>query len=84
MFFFAGFLIGVVSLIPGISSGTILVLTKQYASVTNAITHFKEKENRHSILILVLGILIGVVTFARIMELLFYLVGLFYFLFQIY
>ncbi len=72
MFFFTGFLIGVVSLIPGISGGTVLVLTKQYAAVTNAIAHFKEKENRHSILVLVLGILIGVITFARIIELLFY------------
>lgn len=70
MFFFTGFLIGVVSLIPGISGGTILVLTKQYANVSNAIAHFKE--NRRQLLTLVLGIFIGAITFARIIELLFY------------
>ena len=44
MIFFTGFLIGVVSLIPGISGGTMLVLTKKYEEITEAITHFKLKK----------------------------------------
>ncbi len=72
MTFFTGFLIGVVSLIPGISGGTILVLMKKYEEVSNAIAHFNQKENKLFLLILVLGILLGTITFARIIELLFY------------
>lgn len=73
MIFFTGFLIGVVSLIPGISGGTILVLMKKYDIVSQAITHFKNKENRQLLFILILGIFLGTITFARIIELLFYL-----------
>lgn len=74
MIFFTGFLVGVVSLIPGISGGTILILMKQYDAVANAITHFKKKENKIFLLLLVLGIILGTVTFAKIVELLFYFV----------
>ena len=73
MIFFTGFLIGVVSLIPGISGGTMLVLTKKYEEITEAITHFKLKKNRRCLLTLILGILLGAITFARIIELLFFL-----------
>lgn len=72
MIFFTGFLIGVVSLIPGISGGTILVLMKKYDEVSNAIAHFKEKENKMLLFFLVLGIILGTITFARIIELFFY------------
>lgn len=72
MIFFTGFLIGVVSLIPGISGGTILVLMKKYDEVSLAIANFKKKENIFTLVILVLGIILGTITFARIVELLFY------------
>lgn len=72
MIFFTGFLIGVVSLIPGISGGTVLVLMKKYEEVSYAIAHFKKKENIHLLFILILGIILGTITFARIIELCFY------------
>lgn len=72
MIFFTGFLIGAVSLIPGISGGTILVLMKKYDEVSLAISHFKNKENKRLLFRLILGVLLGTITFARIIELLFY------------
>ena len=72
MNFFTGFLVGVVSLIPGISGGTILVLLKQYENVALALSNFKEKKNQLKLLNLVLGIILGAITFARIIEFCFY------------
>lgn len=72
MLFFTGFLMGVVSLIPGISSGTILLLTNKYEFVTNAIYHFKEKKYFLILLVIILGIILGTLTFSRIIEFLFY------------
>lgn len=74
MIFFTGFLIGVVSLIPGISGGTILVIMKKYQEVANAITNFKKKENIILLGKLILGIILGTITFARIIELMFYFI----------
>lgn len=74
MNFFTGFLVGVVSLVPGISGGTILVLMKKYESITKAIANFKEKKSRMILFSLVLGIFVGTITFARVIELLFYLI----------
>lgn len=74
MNFFTGFLIGVVSLIPGISGGTILVLMKKYDTIAHAITHFRQKENALILFFLILGIILGTITFAKIIELLFYFV----------
>lgn len=72
MIFFTGFLVGVVSLIPGISGGTILVLMKKYEIISRAISNFKQKENRKLLFALVLGIFLGTIIFARIIELFFY------------
>lgn len=72
MYFFTGFLVGIVSLIPGISGGTILVLMKKYEELAEIITNFKKKENKILLTSLVLGILLGAITFAKIIELLFY------------
>ncbi len=72
MIFFTGFLIGIASLIPGISGGTILVITNKYDMITNAISHYREKENILTLLFLILGILLGTITFARIIEFCFY------------
>ncbi len=72
MNFFTGFLVGVVSLIPGISGGTILVLLKQYENVASFLSNFKEKKNQINLLIIGLGIILGAITFARIIEFCFY------------
>ncbi len=72
MIFFTGFLVGIVSLIPGISGGTILMLMKKYETISYAITHFKEKESYPILFFLVLGIFLGTITFARIIELCFF------------
>ncbi len=71
MTFFTGFLVGIASLIPGISGGTILVITNQYNRIAQAISNYKNKENLLTLLFLLLGILLGTVTFARIIEFLF-------------
>ena len=44
MLFFTGFLVGVASLIPGISGGTILVVTKKYDLITRAIINYYKKQ----------------------------------------
>lgn len=72
MNFFTGFLVGVVSLVPGISGGTVLVIMKKYEEITSAIAHFKERKNKWILFLFVLGIFLGCLTFARIIELLFY------------
>ena len=74
MNFFTGFLIGVTSLIPGISSGTILVLIKKFDYLTNVITNIKSKKNRSILLSVIIGIFFGALTFSRIIELLFYFI----------
>lgn len=74
MNFFTGFLIGVVSLIPGISGGTILVLMKKFNYLTEIITNFKDKKNKMILFTVILGIFLGAITFSRIIELLFYFI----------
>lgn len=69
MYFKTGFLIGITSLIPGISGGTILMLLGNYNDIYKAITNYKE--NFLDLVKLVLGIILGAVFFAKIMELLF-------------
>ncbi len=72
MNFFTGFLVGVVSLVPGISGGTILVLMKKYEEIAFAIAHFRDRKNKWILFCFVLGIFLGSITFARIIELLFF------------
>lgn len=72
MNFFTGFLVGVVSLVPGISGGTILVLMKKYEEIAYAITHFKERKNKWILFCFVMGLFLGSITFARIIELMFF------------
>lgn len=74
MNFFTGFLIGVVSLIPGISGGTVLVLMKKFNYLTEIITNFKDKKNKMILFRVILGIFLGAITFSRIIELLFYFI----------
>ena len=74
MNFWTGFLVGIASLIPGISGGTILMVTKRYEMISMAISNFSKKENKVILLWLVIGIISGAIVFARIMEMLFYFV----------
>lgn len=74
MLFFTGFLVGVASLIPGISGGTILMVTKKYDLITNAISNYYKKENIFLLGTLIIGIILGTLTFAKIIELLFYFI----------
>lgn len=48
------------------------MLTKQYENIAYAITHFKEKNNFLTLFILIIGVILGAITFARIIELFFY------------
>lgn len=72
MIFLTGFLVGVVSLIPGISGGTILIILKKYEEIAFYITNFKKYKKE--LLTLILGVILGTITFAKIIELLFFLV----------
>ncbi len=70
MYIKTGFLIGLTSLIPGISGGTILVLLGNYNDIFSCIADFKN--NYKNLLKIILGIILGAVLFSRIIELLFY------------
>ena len=65
-FFIIGFLVGVVSLIPGISGGTIIFISKKYEEINYAIANYKK--HKKEILVLVSGIVFGAFVFARIAE----------------
>lgn len=65
-FFIIGFLVGVVSLIPGISGGTVIFVSKKYEEINYAIANYKK--HKKEILVLVGGIILGAFTFARIAE----------------
>lgn len=73
MIFFTGLLVGIVSLIPGISGGTILILMKKYELITNSIANFKNIESKIILLKLIMGVILGALFFARIIEFCFYL-----------
>lgn len=64
-----GSIIGITSLIPGVSAGTIIYLSKDYNYINNLIINFKN--NIKSILLLLLGLLISVLIFSKILEYLF-------------
>ncbi len=62
-----GIFVGITSLIPGISGGTIIFLLNQYEKITNAIIKFQKK----TLLIFILGIILGAISFAKILSILF-------------
>lgn len=67
--FIMGLIIGITSLIPGISAGTIIYVSNEFDYITNIITNFKR--NIKSIFLLLLGIIIGVIIFSKIVEFMF-------------
>ncbi len=66
-YFIIGLFIGIVSFIPGISGGTILYLSGEYHNFTLYLTNFKKYYAY--ILLLLFGALVGILTFAKIIEL---------------
>ena len=65
-YFIIGLLIGIVSFIPGISGGTILYLSGEFVNFTFYLAHFKKYYKY--LLFLLLGGLVGILTFAKIIE----------------
>ncbi len=66
-FFITGILIGIVSLIPGISGGTIIMLSPKYQEILQSISHLNFK----IILRLLLGVILGTIFSAKFIEYLF-------------
>ena len=62
--FFTGLLVGIVSLIPGISGGTIIMLSSKYEDILKGISSL----NLKVIGKLLLGVIIGVLCVAKIIE----------------
>ena len=67
--YFLGFIIGVTSLIPGISAGTIIYLTSDCSNTWEIIKDFKH--NILNIIKILCGITLGVLIFSKIVEYLF-------------
>ncbi|MGM9835055.1 MAG: undecaprenyl phosphate translocase family protein [Bacilli bacterium] len=68
--FHIGFIIGLTSLIPGISAGTIIYISDEYTYITSLISNFKKSIKELTILFT--GILLGVLSFSKIIEFLFF------------
>lgn len=73
--FLYGYLIGALSLIPGISGGTVLFLTEYFDKFTYALANIFNKqirkENTKLLITFTLGLIIGALTCAKVVELLF-------------
>lgn len=67
--YFLGFIIGITSLIPGISAGTIIYLTSDCATTWEIIKDFKH--NILNIIKILISIVLGVLIFSKIVEFLF-------------
>ncbi|MBR1413044.1 MAG: DUF368 domain-containing protein [Bacilli bacterium] len=75
-YFIIGLLIGIITLIPGISGGTILLIFNMYDDVTYKINNiYKNKILNYKylkdIIILVIGLILGILLFSKIIEYLF-------------
>lgn len=66
---YIGFIIGVTSLIPGVSAGTIIYISDEFSYITSLISNFKN--NIKELIFLLTGILLGVLLFSKIIEFLF-------------
>ena len=73
----AGIFIGIANIIPGISGGTIIVMLGMFDKIMFAISDvfkkdaFNRKENIIFLFQIVIGLLIGLITFANLIDLLF-------------
>lgn len=69
--FIAGFFVGAVSLIPGISGGTILFISNEFESFTTILTNKKSKSDYTYLFKIIGGMIIGAILTSRIIEFLF-------------
>ena len=66
---FAGLLVGIANVVPGLSGGTLLVLTNTSEPLTNAVSNVIKKDNKNRkkdiflILQVILGLVVGVLGF---------------------
>jgi putative membrane protein len=73
----SGVIIGIANIIPGVSGGTVLLLLGLFDKTMTSISNIfdrKSKDKRKDLIFLaqiILGLLIGLVTFAKILEILF-------------
>ena len=71
---FSGFLVGIANVVPGLSGGTLLVLTNTFEPVTNAVSNVIKKNSptRKQDLLLILqviaGLIIGVLSFYSLID----------------
>lgn len=71
---FAGFLVGVANVIPGLSGGTFLVLTNTFEPVTSAVSNVIKKNSptrKHDLLLIlqiVAGLVIGILSFYSLID----------------
>ena len=76
LYYLIGLLVGIVTLIPGVSGGTILVIFHVYDEITFKINNIYQNKkinwlNLKDIITLVIGIILGILFFAKIIEFLF-------------
>lgn len=69
--FIAGFFVGAVSLIPGISGGTILFISNEFESFTTILTQKKSVNDYKYLSLIIFGIIIGAISTSRLIEYLF-------------
>ena len=71
---FAGFLVGVANVVPGLSGGTLLVLTNTFEPVTNAVSNVVKKnsptrkKDLFMLIQVILGVVIGVLAFYSLID----------------
>ena len=71
---FAGFLVGIANVVPGLSGGTLLVLTNTFEPVTSAVSNIIKKNSptRKQDLLLILqviaGLIIGILSFYSLID----------------
>ena len=70
----SGFLVGIANVVPGLSGGTLLVLTNSFVPVTNAVSNVVKKNSpsrKKDILLLlqvIVGIFVGVLSFYSLID----------------
>ena len=69
--FITGYFVGAVSLIPGISGGTILFISNEFENFITILTSKKSKNEYMYLLVIISGIILGAISTSKIVEYLF-------------
>ena len=70
----AGLLVGIANVVPGLSGGTLLVLTNSFEPLTGAISNVLKKDNKNKkkdifmILQVILGVIVGILGFYTLID----------------